>query len=127
MFYLVLTVQRYTNMKPDIVRHGKATNAYRASLRKPSIKDYEKLVEVCITAIIDEEVDIAVSFSYLLKFPKDFPRGILESREIDGSNVHRIKAKRLLMWLHDNGHTAATVEMLGAQKRNVTKMLMAFD
>lgn len=101
----------------DICRHGKPSNAFKAMLRPAETRDYDNLVEVCITAIANDEVDVFLSFAYTMKFPDTFPRGICVSKESDGSNVHKVKAKRLLMWLHDNGHTAATVEMIGVQKR----------
>jgi len=101
----------------DVVRWGKPSNAFQATLRPAATKDFEKLVEVCLSALIADEVDVLISFAYTMKFPEDFPRGICMSKESNGSNVHRIKAKRLLVWLNENGYTAATVEMLGIQKR----------
>lgn len=100
-----------------VVRHGKPSKAFQATLRSVTRKDFDKLVEICISAIINDEVDVIVSFQYTMKFPEDFPRGICISKESDGSNIHKVKAKRLLTWLHDQGHTAATVEMIGVQKR----------
>lgn len=114
-------------VKPEVTRHGNPSKAYRTSLRNPSTKDFDKLVEACMSAIICDELDIIVSFAYTLKFPDDFPRGICISKESDGSNVHRVKAKRLLMWLHENGYTDATVEMLGMQKRAFTAMEKDFE
>jgi hypothetical protein len=101
----------------NVVRHGKPSNAYLSTLRKPETKDFDKLVEASMSAIISNEVDVLIRFAYTLKFPVDFPRGICISKEPDGSNIHKVKAKRLLEWLHANGHTMATVEMLGVQKR----------
>lgn len=100
-----------------VTRHGKPSNAFKATLRSAATKDFDRLVEVCITAITNDEVDVLILFAYTMKFPEDFPRGICMSKNPDGSNVHRVKAKRLLMWLNANGHTAATVEMIGVQKR----------
>ena len=101
----------------DVCRHGKPSNAFQATLRSVTRKDFDKLVEICISAIINDETDVMIAFAYTMKFPEDFPRGICISKESNGSNIHKVKAKRLLMWLHDNGHTAATVEMIGVQKR----------
>jgi hypothetical protein len=110
-------------VKPEaVIRHGKPSNSYRASLRNPSTKDFDMLVKAAMSAIISDEVDVLISFAYTLRFPDTFPRGICISKEPDGSNVHRVKAKRLLMWLHENGYTDATVEMLGIQKRAFTDM-----
>lgn len=73
-------------------------------------------------AIINSELDINVSFPYTFKFPDNFPRGVCMSKESDGSNVHRLKAKSVLTWLYDKGYTSATVAMLGVQKRAFTAM-----
>lgn len=100
-----------------VVRHGKPSKAFLATLRPPGVKDFDKLVESCMAAIISGHNDVIIRFPYTMKFPADFPRGICESKEPNGTNIHRVKAKRLLTWLHANGHTAATVEMLGVQKR----------
>lgn len=100
-----------------VVRHGKPSNAFQATLRSVTRKDFDKLVEICISAIINDEIDVMIAFAYTMKFPKDFPRGICISKESDGSNIHKVKVKRLLTWLYDNDHTAITVEMVGVQKR----------
>ena len=114
-------------LKSEVIRHGKPSNAFKASLRSYATKDIDKLIEVSITAIANDEIDVFISFAYTIKFPETFPRGICVSRESDGSNVHKVKAKRLLMWLHDNGHTAATVEMVGVQKRAFAESMRKLD
>lgn len=70
------------------------------------------MVHGCLEALIRGEKDVLVLFPYVLKFPEDFPRGILEVKYDDGSNVHRIKAKKLLQWLHEKGHTDITMDSL---------------
>jgi len=111
----------------DVIRHGKPSNAYKATLRKPQTEDFDKLVKACMAAIINDEVDVIISFAYTMKFPDKFPKGICMSKKPDGSNVHKVKAKRLLMWLYENGYTAATVEMLGVQKRAFAAMEKEFQ
>ena len=111
----------------DVTRHGKPSNAFKANLRSIAARDIDKLIEVSITAIANDEIDVFISFAYTMKFPDTFPRGICISRQNDGSNVHKVKAKRLLMWLHDNGHTAATVEMVGVQKRAFAESMRKLD
>ena len=110
-----------------VTRHGRVSNAYKATLRKPLKADFDKLVDVCIKAIIEEEVDIYISFAYTLKFPATFPHGIIVSRESDGSNIYKTKAKRMLVWLHANKKTLVTVEMVGVQKRSFTNFEKTFD
>ena len=111
----------------NVTRHGNPSKAYRQSLRSMATEDIDKLVEVCITAITNDEIDIIILFAYTLKFPEDFPRGICISKNSDGSNVHRVKAKRLLMWLYNKGYTAATVEMIGVQKRKFAESFRKFS
>jgi hypothetical protein len=95
-------------------RHGKPPTKYLETLRKPLKKDYEKLVHACVEAIVQGEKDVLIAFSYILKFPEGFPRGILEYK--DGtSNIHRIKARKLLVWLNEQGHTEITLQGLRYQ------------
>lgn len=99
-----------------VIRHGKPKKEYLATLRnKPTKADYDRLVKACMEAIISGEKDVIVSFAYVAKFPKDFPRGILEQK-IDDKNIFRIKARKLLTWLHNNGHTLITVDALKRQR-----------
>lgn len=113
--------------QPDVVRHGKPSNAYLATLRKVKTEDFDKLVKSCMSAIICGETDVIIAFAYTMKFPDTFPRGICTGKGADGSNVHKVKAKRLLTWLNENGYTFITVEMLGVQKRAFTEMEKEFS
>lgn len=98
----------------NVVRHGKPAKAYLETLRSPVEGDYKKLVNAALGAIIEGERDVLVAFAYILKFPDDFPKGILVEK-VDDRNVHRIKSKKLLRWLNDNGHTEITMDMLRGQ------------
>jgi hypothetical protein len=88
-------------------RVGKPPKHHTESLKKPLKADYHRLVQACVEAIIAGENDVLIAFSYTLKFPKGFPKGIL-MEETRYSDIRRVKAKRLLHWLHDNGHTNIT-------------------
>ena len=70
------------------------------------------MVSAAVEAIVTGSTDVLVTFPYTLKIPKDFPRGVLEEKTEDGGNVHRIKARKLLKWLNDRGHTEISAEML---------------
>ena len=98
-----------------VVRHGRPSKAYLATLRKPVESDYEQMVQACLDAIIRGFTDVLVRTPYVLKYPKDFPKGILEIKYDDGSNVYRVKAKKLLRWLNENGHTDITMDVLKGQ------------
>lgn len=97
-----------------VVRHGKPSKQYLQTLKNPSQEDYGRLVNVCLEAIVSGEKDVIIAFAYVLKFPEDFPKGIIIEK-VDDRNVHRIKAKKLLVWLKDNGHTDITSDMLRGQ------------
>jgi hypothetical protein len=109
-----------------VVRHGKPSNAYLDTLRKPKKSDYDLLVKSCIEALVSGENDVIIGFSYVTKFPAGFPRGILEYK-VDDKNVHRIKARKLLTWLHENGYTDATVEGLKQQRTAFSKFEKSLD
>lgn len=95
-----------------VERHGKPSKAFTSRLRAATSDDYERMVSACVEAIVRGSEDVLALFPYTMKFPKDFPRGILEVKYEDGSNVHRIKAKKLLAWLHEKGHTEITMDSL---------------
>lgn len=92
-----------------VVRHGKPSRAYTSTLRDPRQSDYTALVNAAIEAIIAGEDDIYIAFAYVLKFPADFPKGILVEK-LDDKNIRKIKARKLLKWLNDRGHTGFTTE-----------------
>lgn len=107
-------------------RHGRPRKDYLDSLKRPTKGDYGKLVRACLEALINGETDVLIGFSYVLKFPADFPRGILEKR-MDTVNVHRIKARKLLDWLRDKGYTSITASDLREQKIAFTKLERSFN
>lgn len=93
-------------------RHGKPSKAFTERLRGATSSDYDEMVGACLRAILNGSEDVLMRVPYTLKFPKGFPKGIKEVQYEDGTNVHRIKAKKLLGWLCDNGHTGMTMEDL---------------
>jgi len=108
-----------------VVRWGAQSAAYKALLRNPKKEDYERLVRACIEALIIHEQDVLVKFPYTLKFPKGFPKGILEEK-VEHWNLHRIKAKSLLAWLRERGYTDVTTGMLRTQQVAFTKTTQSF-
>jgi hypothetical protein len=105
----------------NIIRHGRPAKAYLATLKEtPSKSDYDALVRACVEAIVTGESDIIIKFSYIAKFPEGFPKGILVERAgpIDS---HRVKARKLLTWLHEQKHTDITVAGLKQQREMFTK------
>jgi hypothetical protein len=85
------------------------------------------MVSACVEAIVRGSADVLARFPYTLKFPKDFPKGILEVKYEDGTNVHRIKAKKLLAWLNARGYTDITTDSLRGAIISNGLSLAAFD
>lgn len=99
-------------------RHGKPAKAYTDTLREPKKDDYQRLVNAVLEALIAGKKDVCIAFPYVFKFPADFPKGVLEEK-VDDVNIRRCKAKKLLDWLREHGHTEVTTESLrGAMIRN---------
>lgn len=114
-----------------VVRHGKPAKAFTERLRSPVDADFDAMVQACVDAIVRGSTDVLALFPYTLKFPKGFPKGILEVKYEDGTNVHRIKAKKLLKWLNEAGYTDITMDMLRGEQIafgiNTTKLEEMFD
>lgn len=108
-------------------RHGKPSKAFTSSLRGPTSADYDRMVSACVEAITQGSTDVLGRFPYTLKFPKDFPKGIREAENEDGTNVYRMKAKKLLGWLNAHGHTDITMERLRGALVSSGLALAAFD
>lgn len=97
------------------------TKAYLASLRKATKSDYTLLLRHCVEAWLEGHEELILATSYRLKFPKDFPKGLITSRQ-PPVIYRRIKVNRLVNWLNQNGHTAVTMEDLRVEQRKVTIM-----
>lgn len=95
----------------EVTRHGKPSNKYLNTLREPQKKDYLVLVNAALEAIISGEDDVLIAFAYVLKYPADFPKGVLVEK-VDDKNIRRVKAKKLLAWLNAKGHTDITMDSL---------------
>lgn len=88
-------------------------------LSKAGTRDYEKLVTACLTALLSGEKDVNIAFSTWIRFPKDFPKGVLSSGSGD-VQVRRIKALKLLAWLRERGYTDVTSEHIRVQRIQFT-------
>lgn len=104
------------------MNEGRPTKEYRATLRKATRRDYMRLLRGTLEALLQGHTDVLFVSSYLTKFPKDFPKGVLHWRE--GKLVcRRVKAKKLLNWLREHGHTDITMELLKGQQISFTKQM----
>lgn len=101
-------------------RRGRPTKAYLSTLKRATSDDYQKLVRGAVEALISGSTDVLISFPYVFKFPEDFPKGILVE-QTETTNVRRIKAKKLLAWLRERGHTDITTEALRAAQISFTR------
>lgn len=108
-------------------RHGKPSKAFTSRLRAATSDDYERMVQACVEALIRGSQDVLGRFPYTLKFPKGFPKGILEIKYEDGTNIHRMKARKLLAWLNANGYTDITTDSLRGAIISNGLSLAAFD
>lgn len=95
-----------------VIRHGKPSKAFTSRLRGATSLDFDALVAACLNGLLNGSEDVLMRVPYTLKFPKGFPKGIRDTEYDDGTNVHKIKARKLLAWLCDNGHTGVTMEDL---------------
>jgi len=110
-----------------VKRTGRPRKEYLQNLQKRARKaDYERLVTSCLEAIISGEKDVLVAFAYVTRLPDDFPRGILEDKT-ETSNIHRIKARKLLTWLYDKGYTTLTLEDVKQQRMNFGRFEAKID
>lgn len=88
-------------------------------LAKAGARDYEKLVAACLTSLLSGEKDVNIAFSAWMRFPRDFPKGVMSSS--DGAiQVRRIKALKLLAWLRERGYTDITSEHIRVQQIQFT-------
>lgn len=89
--------------KPKKLRH-KVKKSVRAATKKADKKIFKELVKAASEALIRQEIDIVLSFPYFCKFPKGWPKGIL-MKKTPTANIYRIKVRKLLDWLHKEGHS----------------------
>lgn len=92
-------------------RHGKPAKEYTDTLREPKREDYQRLVNAVLEALIAGKKDVYIAFPYVFRFPADFPKGVLEEK-VEDVNIRRCKARKLLDWLREHGHTEVTMESL---------------
>lgn len=106
-----------------VVRHGKPHGSYLRSLKqKAEQEDYDKLVTACIEALVSGERSILVSFAYVAKMPKDFPKGKIHSK-VDDKNIRIISALKLLHWLKKHGYTTITPDAIRQRQAQFGKFL----
>jgi hypothetical protein len=101
-------------------RRGRPTKAFLKGLKRPRKADYDRLVRGAIEAILSGSEHVLVAFPYTVKFPKGFPKGVLVEKTLV-SNIYRVRARLLLEWLHEHGHTEITNATLGMSLRQFNK------
>jgi hypothetical protein len=111
-------------------RKGRSSKEYINSLKEPTKEDWQKLAAACIAAIIEDgcqaEANILVSFSYLMKFPKGFPRKFFVG--VDGkSNIYQMRAVKLYEWLYEKGYATISLQEVERHRYNMAMMLIAME
>jgi hypothetical protein len=118
-----------------VKQRRKPTSAVRDMLELSSKATYAALTKACIAAIVgraddDYRVDILIEFSYIIKFPKGFPKGVLVEKTAS-TNIYRVKAMKLLDWLHSEGHsTISYTDLMTSSEvfaRYLSKLQKSFD
>jgi hypothetical protein len=99
-------------------RRGPPRKAYLESLRKPSNADFSRLVDAAIAALIEGEKDVHISFSYLVRLPKDFPKRWKVEAGTGYSDIYKVRATTLLAWLNKHGYTTTTALQVRDQLRD---------
>lgn len=91
---------------------GRPSKAYKDSLRLPKKADYDMMLQKCVEALLDKQDEVILIVSHLVKFPKDFPKGMIVRTEIPNV-IRRVKVSRLMRWLKAKGYTQISGEQLG--------------
>jgi hypothetical protein len=94
-----------------LARNGKPSKQYRASLHTANKQDFERLVAGTLEAIVAGHEFVLLKVNYLTTWPADFPKGKIIRQE-GKFDIRSIRARRLLKWLQDKGHTKMTLEKI---------------
>lgn len=89
-------------------RRGRPSRALNNIPRGLVAEMFEPLVQAAVRGLLEggQDNNVIMRFHHLTTLPKGFPKGVLRK---DGDiNEYRVRAYRLLHWLHDNGHTHIT-------------------
>jgi hypothetical protein len=80
-------------------------------------QEMQVVVDGCYAAIINRQMDVYIAFSRLFRWPEGFPKGVCVSKVGENTNIHKIKTKKLIAWLHENKWTNYTYSDIMAATR----------
>lgn len=107
------------------VRNGRPSKSYLDTLQKPSEAEWRALETAAISAIVQNEKDVLVAFSYVFKYPDDFPKGVLYEKQ-DWVDIRRVKAVKLLAWMNKHGLSEITPRQVQHQLRDFGRWQASF-
>lgn len=96
------------------------------TLKKASEPDWSRLEQAAVAALVQGEKDVLIAFSYVFKYPTDFPKGVLHHQE-GPCDVRRVKAVKLLHWLNTHGYSTITPLDVRNQVRDFGKVTGSVD
>lgn len=76
------------------------------------------LLNAVIETILLDKRTFLASFSYITKFPEDFPQGQLMRKE-GRTEVRRLPAREVLNWMREKGYTSHTMHTIANMKRSI--------
>lgn len=85
-------------------KSGRPPDDYIASLQKRAKKaDYDRLALAACEAMLNGENSVFVAFHHTVRFPDDFPKGVLVDRT-EKTDIRKMRAKKVYDWLYEHGH-----------------------
>lgn len=109
--------------KPRGCRWGKPKKKYLRRLKVgTNHATWQPMAQAVIAAVLADQNDILVSFSYIFQYPESFPKGVLHAQE-GYDDIRRIKAEKLLLWLYEQGYTEHSPTSLKAARKRCGRQL----
>lgn len=113
----------------------------RAAARTINSDDYAQLLSAASSVVINNREQwysghpeyILVRFAHWISFPDGFPKGYIVEKT-EKTNLYKINARKLLNWMHANGHSPYTASQLAIEtvafekmKNNIDRIAEDFD
>ena len=89
-------------------------------------EDYERMAAGAIEALAGGNRDVLLTFPWFVKIDKTFPRGICVAKTMT-TNTYRVKARKLLDWLHERGYSKVDSKTVVEARRGMLLKLAALD
>lgn len=99
------------------VRRGQPRHEYVSTLSDVDKHEFRRLLQAIIPAMIEGRKQIYVRWSYLVKFPDDFPKGNIIKKE-GYTDVRSMRVEKVLKWLYKHNIIPFTRKDLANKIRN---------